>query len=96
MKLQIAKIFTAFVALSVSVSAVAQERIFNSQGTANSDAEAIAIAKRSAQEMVFRINSQTIGSYDTITGYGTPDCEPRDYGRVRTCYLDVYITSRPK
>lgn len=96
MKFSTVRVFAGLAALSVSVSAVAQERIFTSQGTANSDAEAIAIAKRSAQDMVARINSQTIASYDSITGYGTPDCEPRDYGRVRTCYVDVYITSRPR
>jgi hypothetical protein len=90
------KIFAGLLALSVSVSAAAQDRVFTSQGTAKSDAEAVAIAKRSAQDMVARINSQTIASYDNITGYGSAECEPREYLRVRTCYVDVYISSRPR
>ncbi len=92
---------TAFAAvalalLATATPALAQQRTESHQGTGRSDAEAIAMAKRGAQNMVNRINSQTIRAFHSITGYGDPSCEPPRYGEVRTCYVDVYINESRK
>ncbi|WP_374527096.1 hypothetical protein [Novosphingobium sp.] len=86
----------ACAAVAFAIPAAALAWTSTAQGTGRSDAEAIAQAKRSAQDMVNNINNRTIRAYHTITGYGDPSCEPADYGRVRTCWVDVYITETSK
>lgn len=91
------KFMIAAVAAGVmATSAQAQTRTETHQGTGRSDAEAIANAKRGAQNMVNRINAQTIQAYHTITGYGSESCEPPSVGQVRTCYVDVTIRQSQK
>ena len=79
------------IALGGITSAHADVRNF--MGIGESRADACNEAKSSANESIHRVNSQYLGTKDTITSFSQCDCEQSDGGTYYTCYVDAYVNS---
>jgi hypothetical protein len=82
------------VALGLMAAGAASAEITTLQGEGSNDVAACTAAKQSGQEMLRRINAQTIQDKYEVDSYSQCACEPPLPSGARWCSVDMYYSKR--